>query len=61
MKIITNLYGLVYKNHNGAYTRKPYQGFLYTSLDSARRDALAFSPETKKNLKPARITLTTIE
>lgn len=61
MKIQTELYGLVYKNHNGRFTRKPYQGFLFTSRKSAQDHAHLFAPSTKKNLKLAKVMLETLD
>ena len=53
----TNLYCLVYKNHNARMTRVPYQGIVYSSLNQAKSDAESFSKETKKNMRTARIKL----
>lgn len=60
MKITTNQYCLVYKNHNGRMTGKPYQGWLYSSIVQANKDAKFFSQGTKKNMKVARLTLETV-
>ena len=61
MKINTNLYGLIYKNHRGNFTKKPYQGFLWTSKEEARHQGNFFSASTKKNMQLVKIALETVE
>lgn len=61
MKINTELYGLVYKNHNGRFTRSTYGRMTWPSISEAFTSAKEFSKSTKKNMKVVRLVLETIE
>lgn len=59
MKINTNRYGLVYKNHNGAFTRNPYMGLTWPTAQEAKQKASMFK-DTKKSLKVVRMVMETV-
>lgn len=59
MKIKSNLYGLVYKNHDGKFTKKPYGGLTWRSIGAAKYWSENFST-TKKNMRVVRLTLETV-
>lgn len=59
MTIKMNKFGLIYKNHNGVFTRNPYMGLTWPTAQEAKQKASMFK-ETKKSLKVVRMVMETV-